>query len=418
MPAIRAEVRLVRPVPLEPKASEPKDSRLPTGAPGFGNLANPVRSDRDVVPFDAVHRTPRMPTSMAMSSNMNVAAHCAGHGGSSTAPGGDGPVTGGLGSAGGTGLDAYAYGLLDPKAGAAGENLRLLGAATLGIEVTVPELARRCGLGNIDPQHGGGAGIGAPEGAAAIEACLTVTPPPAGTTLVTVRPDLDAFGAMALLALRHAGDTPSPAMQERIDRTARADRFDHGPWPGPRPLPSRCDEFASVTDQDPALVAVTGAMFDRELTVRDRVGLAARWLEAGVEPAGYRERWTAHGQALIGGLASGAVVVEPSAGGRIALVTSRLPGSLRLGYCLAPVVVAHDPGSPGADPPAPRRVVVAQYGPGHVGLREVRDVLAWREPGWGGSSTIIGSPQGRPCGLGVETILEVVARHLGGGDAA
>ena len=222
---------------------------------------------------------------------MNVAAHCAGHGGSSTAPGGGGPVTGGLGSAGGTGLDAYAYGLLDPKAGAAGENLRLLGAATLGIEVTVPELARRCGLGNIDPQHGGGAGIGAPEGAAAIEACLTVTPPPAGTTLVTVRPDLDAFGAMALLALRHAGDTPSPAMQERIDRTARADRFDHGPWPGPRPLPSRCDEFASVTDQDPALVAVTGAMFDRELTVRDRVGLAARWLEAGVEPAGYRERW-------------------------------------------------------------------------------------------------------------------------------
>ena len=51
-------------------------------------------------------------------------------------------------------LDAYTYGLLDPRAGVAGENLPLLGAATLGIEVTVPELARRCGLGNIDPQHG------------------------------------------------------------------------------------------------------------------------------------------------------------------------------------------------------------------------------------------------------------------------
>ena len=139
-------------------------------------------------------------------------------------------------------LDAYTYGLLDPRVGAAGDNLPLLGATTLGIEVTVPELARRCGLGNIDPQHGGGVGIGAAGAAAAIEACLTVTPPPAGATLVTVRPDLDAFGAMALLAFRRADRPPSAAMRERIDRAARADRFDHGPWPGPRPLPATAGE--------------------------------------------------------------------------------------------------------------------------------------------------------------------------------
>ena len=96
-------------------------------------------------------------------------------------------------------LDAYTCGLFDPGAGAGGDgNVRLLGPMTLGVEVTVPELARRCGLGNIDPQHGGGVGAGTAD-TAAIEACLTVTPPPAGATLVTVRPDLDAFGAMALL---------------------------------------------------------------------------------------------------------------------------------------------------------------------------------------------------------------------------
>ena len=350
---------------------------------------------------------------MTTGSNTNAVADTAA-GGSPAAPGGDGSASGGLRGAGGAGLDAYAYGLLDPKAGAAGENLRLLGDATLGIEVTAPELARRCGLGNIDPQHGGGAGIGA-SGVAAIEACLTVTPPPAGATLVTVRPDLDAFGAMALLALRHAGGPPGPAVRERVGRVARADRFDHGPWPGPRPLPATFEDLASVTHRDPALVAVTGAMFDREATVRERVGIAARWLETGAEPAGYRERWAAHGEALLRGLANGAVTVEPRAGGRIALVTSRLPGSLRLGYCLAPVVVAHDPGCLDADPPAPRRVVVAQYGPGHVDLREVRERLARREPGWGGSITILGSPQGQPCGLGVETIVAAVLQCLRGG---
>ena len=325
----------------------------------------------------------------------------------------DGPGPGASRRAGRDGLDAYAYtyGLLDPRAGATGENLPLLGATTLGIEVTVPELARRCGLGNIDPQHGGGTGVGATVAAAAIEACLTVTPPPVGSTLVTVRPDLDAFGAMALLALRRAGHEPRPDMRARIDRIACADRFDHGPWPGPRPLPRTAGDLAATMHQDTALVTVTGAMFDRELSARERVGLAADWMVTGVEPPGYRERWTAHARVLLDGLASGAVTVEARAGGRIALVTSRLPGSLRLGYCRAPVVVACDPGTPDADPPAPRRVVIAQYAPGHVELAKVREALVRREPGWGGSNTILGSPQGRACGLGLTTIIDIILRN-------
>ena len=309
-------------------------------------------------------------------------------------------------------LDAYTYGLLDPRTGAAGEYLSLLGAKTLGIEVTVPELARLCGLGNVDPQHGGGLGVGAAGAVAAIEACLTVTPPPAGATLVTVRPDLDAFGAMALLALRRIGRWPDAGMRSRIDRAARADRFDHGPWPGPRSLPTTGDELAFATNQDPALVAVTGAMFDRERSARERVGAAARWLATGAEPAGYRERWNERAAVLIDGLASGAVAVESAAEGRIALLTSRIQGSLRLGYCLAPVVVAHDPGTPDAEPPAPRRIVIAQYAAGHVDMSAVRDALGTLEPGWGGSSTILGSPQGRPCGLALVKVVEVVARHL------
>ena len=322
----------------------------------------------------------------------------------------DGPDSGASRRAGRNGLDAYTYGLLDPRAGADDENLSLLGATTLGIEVTVPELAYRCGLGNIDPQHGGGTGVGA-TGAAAIEACLTVTPPPAGSTLVTVRPDLDAFGAMALLALRRAGHEPRPDMRARIDRIARADRFDHGPWPGPQPLPRTAGDFTATMHQDTALVAVTGAMFDRELSARERVGLAADWMVTGAEPPRYRERWTAHAQAVIDGLANGAVAVESVAGGCIATVTSRLPGSLRLGYCLAPVVVAHDPGNPDSEPPAPRRVVIAQYAPGHVDLAKVREALVRLEPGWGGSNTILGSPQGRACGLDLTPIVDMILRN-------
>lgn len=53
---------------------------------------------------------------------------------------------------------------------------------------------------------------------------------------------------------------------------------------------------------------------------------------------------------LIDGLARGAIAIESAAGGRIALVTSRIQGSLRLGYCLAPVVVTETLWALVADP--------------------------------------------------------------------
>ena len=47
------------------------------------------------------------------------------------------------------------YGILDPRKTPEAQvnNNALLNEQTLGIEVTIPELADRCKLGNIDPQH-------------------------------------------------------------------------------------------------------------------------------------------------------------------------------------------------------------------------------------------------------------------------
>ena len=308
-------------------------------------------------------------------------------------------------------LDAFEYGLLDPRPGADEHNMRLLGDRTLGIEVTIPDLAQRCGLGNIDPQHSGGRGIGS-SAVTAMEACLAAPLPPANAMLVTVRPDLDAFGAMALLALRHAGVPVGAAMKARINRAAAADRFDHGPWPGLCPFPATSEEYFAAMNLDPSLAALAGAMADRSLTVRRRVGIAARWLETGAEPAGYRERQEAHTELVVAGLQSGAVAIESRAGGLVATVTSGISNTLRLGYCLAPVVVALHPGDPNVDPPVPRRIVLAQYEPGHVGFSVVCQDLALLEPGWGGSATILGSPQGRPCHLERQTVLDAVVRHL------
>jgi hypothetical protein len=58
----------------------------------------------------------------------------------------------------GSNMLPYRYGLLKPQQtlGAKEHNTAWLGSNTLGIEMTEPELAASCGLGNIEPQHLGG----------------------------------------------------------------------------------------------------------------------------------------------------------------------------------------------------------------------------------------------------------------------
>lgn len=97
----------------------------------------------------------------------------------------------------------YEYGLLKLSTSKEVErqNDYWLGPDTLGIEVTSPILALRCGLGNIDPQHK----IGGDSSAIEVAFSHKCMPPKEGSKLVTIRPDKDSIGAMAVLTLKAQG---------------------------------------------------------------------------------------------------------------------------------------------------------------------------------------------------------------------
>jgi hypothetical protein len=103
-------------------------------------------------------------------------------------------------------------------------------------------------------------------------------------------------------------------------------------------------------------------------------------------------------------------------GSRIAAVTSDVVGALRLGYFLAPVVVAVNPGHPfqSADGPPQRgrKYTIAQWTAGYADLDAAVAELNRLEPGWGGSATIKGSPQGAPSRLELAAVVEAVKRSL------
>lgn len=91
---------------------------------------------------------------------------------------------------------------MDLTSEALAHNRGILGPKTLGVEVTLKTFARRCGLGNVDPQHPDNS---ADSKSSAAEESLVLDPPEDGATMATIREDPDAIIFMAVMALRAEG---------------------------------------------------------------------------------------------------------------------------------------------------------------------------------------------------------------------
>jgi hypothetical protein len=307
----------------------------------------------------------------------------------------------------------FHFAILDPRnlpaASEANEKVFSSGQV-FGIEVTVPSLAARC-VYNLDPQHGS-------EGDAnssAIEAALTVEIPAERATLVTVRADLDSVGAMAIFNIRAKGEGLESAM-DRISMVAAADKFARGGYTGPKPLPTRgspWDDSSAGAESSRPLAAIAAAVADFKIPLGERVATMEKWLLTGEEPGNYRAQVERERADMIAALESGAIRHEVCAGGCIAVVESTHRAATSVGYALAPVVVALNPSFRlGAGEPHRKFTICAFEASKYADIKSALAELATLEPGWGGSPTIGGSPQGVSSTLSVERVVEVLTKYL------
>lgn len=305
----------------------------------------------------------------------------------------------------------YNYALLDPRniPAAAEANDKVFANPVYGIEVTVPALAKRC-IFNLDPQHSGG-----DANRAAIEDALTAELPTEGSTLATVRADLDAVGSMAIFNLRAKGESLDPAM-ERINMVATSDKFARGGYTGPKPLPTRdnpWNEETATAESSRPLAAIAVAVMDFRVPLADRVVTMERWLLTGEEPEQYRVQVEKERLDMITALEMGQIKHETRSGGKIAVVESTHRAATSVGYSIAPVVVALNPAFRlgGSDPHRKFTVCVFEEGK-FADIKSALAELATIEAGWGGSPTIGGSPQGVSSQLTTEVVVEVVEKYL------
>ncbi|MDO8470301.1 MAG: hypothetical protein Q7S84_04815 [bacterium] len=309
---------------------------------------------------------------------------------------------------------SYTFAILDPRnlPGAVEANDKIFASGPVyGIEVTVPVLAARC-WENLDPQHSGGNAD-----STAIEEAFTAELPGNGVVFATVRADLDSIGAMAIFSIRWGcgphGWASKPVM-DRIDLVAHADKFARGKWV-PRQLPTRempWDDSSASAESSRPLAAIAAAVADFKVPLADRVAAMEKWLLSGEEPKQYRDSVEKERLDMIAALESGAIKYETYLDGKIAFVQSTHRAATSIGYALAPVVVAFNPALKQGPGDPYKKFTVCQFEPGYVDLGMVKTELSLLERGWGGSPTIIGSPQGVSSELNSHEVIRTVAKYL------
>lgn len=284
----------------------------------------------------------------------------------------------------------YTFATLDPRntPAAKTDNDAILDSGDIyGIEVTVPALAASCNLGNLDPQHTDGLNV------SACMAALTCPLPPAGATLVTNRPDADALLAMAVLYCRALGRQFDDEMVYIIDS---ADCTPRGPWiRGYRP--------------HPMFSAMNWLCMDHRIPLTERVMRLVGIL------SGYGHQLpsapavdNSNSNMTVDDDHDGFVIVHCGGG-----PGARIGGANGFGYQYAPVVVTINPTFvlQGGQPHL--KYGVARWNSDHpMDWEGMLAALRALEPGWGGSSSIVGSTQGQASPLTLAQVVNIVRDHL------
>lgn len=266
----------------------------------------------------------------------------------------------------------------------------------LGIEVTIPKLAQACSLGNIDPQH-----LGGDAARAAIEDAVEVDLPPDGTLLATVRADADSVGGMAVLVLRSRGVEIAGSIGERVRAIADADKEATGPWPGPRPLREPADMLRTTS-------VIAHVATDHTRSMDERVSVLAQWLLNGhVEGAKEIEA------RLLAGAKNVLQALDVEVRHGVAVVTGASRLGLSVGYRHAPVVLHVNPAFQWEGGIKHLKHTVARWNSfQRMDWGGMLAELQQRERGWGGSSSIAGSPQGVGSLLTAEEVTAIIQAHL------
>jgi|GEM_PF-2391126 len=271
---------------------------------------------------------------------------------------------------------------------------------------------------NIDPQHDGS---GKPFSATAFAVEMFVEGHfwrvPHDTAVFIGKEDLDAYGCAAVLLKKHGQLTYEEmgviSDGNFIHRIALIDKSDKGGWAREAQTELSLEEYKEKLQADP-LIALHSYVRERaadEVAVKEKVKNVLKWLIAGVEPAGSREKGIQ--TKLDAFQASKLVTVE----GNIAVVESTHIGATGYAYRFGKYAIAYNPEFTAGGKFEPHlKYTIGRYAPeapwnSQEIFKELNHLESEKrgeeevKKRWGGSSEVGGSEQGIDSLLSPEEVL-------------
>ena len=272
----------------------------------------------------------------------------------------------------------------------------------IGLEVTIPEISNKLTI-NIDPQHT----WNSKDGITCIEKFRSFLPnihKMNGKELHVffLKPDLDSISAAAILDIYL--DNPLWILQEdiseRICAIAEYDR--HGRSPSGRGF------YNSTRIPRGLFMYVSGW----KNSIYDKISLTRNWILDGTFKDINKFNRIADKKFKQSLFNSKTEIIIPK---KLVFIRSSSRGACGIGYRYAPVTIALNPSYRfGIDESRiyGKKWVIAQQSDGFVDMRGVLEELSKLEPGWGGSPSIIGSPQDRPSKILKDNVVDIVEQKM------
>lgn len=302
--------------------------------------------------------------------------------------------------------------LIDPRPASKEAMINLLQKNTpvWGIECTLPALTPYIDI-NIDGQHISGA-----SNVAACELALDCDLPPFHTTLAIVRPDADAMMAAAILGLRYMAqslDSPfhnpneNVEMLDRIRLVAKQDTFDNGDWPGR-------DGFKESDLEGSDTKALGIIASDFKMPIEERIELFKNYILEG-SCKGLQEAKD-QASATFEKLLKESIVSFPDdyPDYGIVIVESAQIGATGIGYRHNPVVIVKNSQFRFAGGEPHLKYTICAWKPKYLNFQSLNVALNELETAgtWGGSASIVGSPQGVSSSLSINQIVSLVKSNM------
>ncbi|MCM8787156.1 MAG: hypothetical protein NC935_03790 [Candidatus Omnitrophica bacterium] len=229
-----------------------------------------------------------------------------------------------------------------------------------------------------------------------------------GKKIATIRPDPDSVGAIAVILLKLEGINPD---EKIIKAIGLADRKGPGVFKdnGAKLLGLSDDEFEKYKK---IVAAARYKIVSQKTPIEEAIEFMKNLLMVKISEDEIENLYKQDQKELEEARKN--LEIELICNGKVAVVKGNSPRAFDIGYEKAQVVIAYNPQFKWPTGQVTPKFTIARYDSNvdYFNIKGLLQELQQKDPDWGGTENLIGSPQGRDPGIFLEELEKIVTKYI------